>query len=196
MVGCMNTMHDQSSLAAFQSPDEALRFSYSYTQGSYPCNQLGRYQKKGAAGEQRLPSGLDAAMLAGWVRNVVEGGNGAAGIVEPYRSLLLARHCPNKQINLQAKIHITEEALAFAMGTGLHKRRMVDLLVQRYFGGKVPGPDGVLRPIRQHQVADQCDVSQPTVSAAEAKLRAWLKAKEKTAMELVARALAGRGLVE
>lgn len=180
---------------AFTSPAEALRFSYSYTQGSYPCNQLGRHKEKGAAGEQHLPSGQDAATLAGWVRNVVEGGNGAAGMVEPYRSMLLARHCANKQISLQAKIHITEEALAFAMGTGLHKRRMVDLLVQRYFGGKTPGPDGVLRPIRQHQVADLCDVSQQTVSAAELKLSKWLKAKEKTAMELVARALAGRGLV-
>lgn len=181
---------------AFASTEEALRFSYSYAQGSYPANQLGRYQKKGAAGEPHLPSGLDAATLAGWVRNAIEGGNGNAGIVEPYRSILLARHCPNRQINLQAKLHIVEEALVSAMGTGLHKRRMVDLLMQRYFGGKAPGPDGVLRPIRQHQVADQCDVSQQTVSTAEVKLRAWLKAKEKTAMELVARALAGRGLVE
>lgn len=188
-------MNEAASAATFLSPDEALRFSYGYTQGSYPANQLGRYQKKGAASEQRLPSGLDAATLAGWVRNVVEGGNGAAGIVEPYRSILLARHCPNRQINLQAKIHIVGEALAFAMGTGLHKRRMVDLLVQRYFGGKAPGPDGVSRPIRQHQVADQCDVSQQTVSAADVKLSKWLKAKEKTAMELVARALVGRGLV-
>lgn len=182
--------------ATFTSTDEALRFSYSYAQGSYPSNQLARFQKKGAAGEQRLPSGLDAATLSGWVRNVVEGGNGAAGMVEPYRSLLLARHSPNPRLAVPAKLYLVDEALAFAMGSGLHKRRMVDLLVQRYFGGSAPGPDGVLRPIRQHQVADQCDVSQQTVSAADVKLRAWLRAKEKTAMELVARVLCGRGLVE
>lgn len=180
----------------FASTSEALRFSYSYTQAAFPANQLGRYQKKGPAGEQRLPSGQDAAMVAGWVRNTVEGGNGAAGMVEPYRSMLIARHSPNPKLFIPAKMHLVDEALAFALGTGLHKRRMVDLLVQRYFGGTAPGTDGKQRPIRQHQVADQCDVSQQTVSAAEVKLRAWLKAKEKTAMELVERALAGRKLVE
>lgn len=181
----------------FESPEEALRFSYRHAHGDYPVNQLGRWQKKpGTTEPPRLPSGLDAATAAGWVRNVIEGGNGARGLPQPYRSVLLARHCTTRTANIEAKLHLVEEALNFAMGTGLHKRRMVDLLIQAYFGGRTPGPDGTLRPIRQHQVADQCDVCQKTVSNAYTKLRKWLQSKEATAMELVSRELTGRGLVQ
>ena len=189
-------MRDTTHLAIFESPEEALRFSYRHAQGVYPVNTLSRWQAKPGSEPPRLPSGLDAATAAGWVRNVVEGGNGAAGMVEPYRSILLAKHSVNPALNLRAKLNLVDEALNHAMGTGLHKRRMVDLLIQRYFGGRTPGPDGKLRPIRQHQIADQCGVCQKTVSNAYTKLRNWLDDKDKTATELVTRALAGRGLVE
>lgn len=178
----------------FQSGQAALNFAFRHSHGQYPPNALGQAQKRGAAGPG-APRGQDAALVAGWVRQVIEGGDGLPGLPEPYRSVLLAKFSVDSRENLTAKLVVLEAVLALAMGTGLHKRRMVDLCVQRYFGGTVICTDGKRRPIRQHQVADWCDVSQQTVSAAYVKVRTWLQAKEKTAMELVERELERKGFV-
>lgn len=189
-------MRDDAQLAVFQSAHEALSFAYRHAHGDYPPNMLGQWQKKKAGGPARLPMGLDAAMLAGWVRQVVEGGEGCTGLPEPYRSILLAKFAVDSRLNLMAKLRVLEDVLLFAMGTGLHKRRMVDLCVQRYFGGTMICKDGERRPIRQWQVAEFCGVSQQTVSDTYIKVRGWIEAKERLAMELVERELAARGLVQ
>lgn len=179
----------------FQSGQAALNFAYRHSHGDYPANLLGRAQKRGPATDAPAPRGLDAAMAAGWVRQVIEGGAGHRGLPEPYRSVLLAKFAVDSQINLTAKLRVLEDVLALSLGTGLHKRRMVDLCVQRYFGGTLMCADGERRPIRQHQIADLCDVSQQAVSATYVKVRVWLAAKERTAMELVERELIRKGLV-
>ncbi|MEO8021085.1 hypothetical protein [Polaromonas sp.] len=178
----------------FQSGQAALNFAYRHSHGDYPSNLLGRAQKRGPAAAAPAPRGLDAAMAAGWVRQVIEGGAGHPGLPEPYRSVLLAKFSVDSHLNLAAKLRILEDVLALSLGTGLHKRRMVDLCVQRYFGGTVICA-GERRPIRQHQVADWCDVSQQTVSATYVKVKTWLAAKERTAMELVERELVRKGMV-
>lgn len=189
-------MRDQVQLAPFDSPEAALRFAYRHKHGDFPPNIFGRWQPRGGLADgEMLPSGQDAALLAGWVRNVVEGGQPLRCLAEPYRSLIVARYCVDPAQNLAAKMLVLEHVLLGAMGTGLHKRRMVDYLVQRYFGGTILCADGKRRPIRQHQVADWCDVSQPTVARAYAKVRDWLRKKERTAMEILQREMAGKGLV-
>lgn len=188
-------MRDNVQLAPFNSGQSALCFAYRHEHGALPPNMLHKYQPKGAARGEPPPMGLDAAVYAGWVRMVVEGGNGFPGLPEPYRSIMLAKYSVDSALNLPAKLAVLDYVLAEAMGTGLHKRRMVDLCVQRYFGGTTQCVDGERRPIRQHQVADLCQVSQPTVSNAYVRIKAWIKAKEAQAMDMLELQLRGRGLV-
>lgn len=183
-------MREDNNPAIFDSAGQALAFAYRHAQGNYPSNQLG--PRKVDATPPRLPKGQDAAMLAGWVRQAVEAGH---KLPHPYDKILLARFATDRMTNLGAKMQVLDDVLELAMGTGLHNRRMVDLLVQRYFGGTVAGEGGKRRPIRQWHIAESCSVSQQTVSAAWCKVRPWLETREKTAMELVERALQGRGLV-
>lgn len=185
-----------SQLNAFDSAEQALKFSYRHTHGDYPQNQLTRWLKKSSpAADVTMPRGLDAATLAGWVRNAVEGGNGIGGICEPARSLLLARHSVNPQQNLPAKLRVLQMAVAAGMGTGPHRELMVDLLVQCHFGGKTMNSDGRRRPIRQHQIADVCGVSQQTVSSVGTRLRHWLREHEDAALVQVVQLLQRRKLV-
>lgn len=179
----------------FKSGQAALNFAYRHSHGQYPANALGLAQKRGPAGP-RAPRGQDAALVAGWVRQVIEGGNGLPGLPEPHRSVMLAKYSVDSQLNLTAKLRVLADVLALAMGTGLHKRRMVDLCVQRYFGGTMVCADGERRPIRQHQVADWCDVSQQTVSAAYVRIKAWLGAKEREAMDMVDGQLQQKGMIQ
>lgn len=184
-----------AAAAPFASSQSALCFAYRHEHGALPPNMLHKYQPRGAVRGEPPPMGLDAAMYAGWVRMVVEGGNGFPGLPEPHRSIMLAKYSVDPVLNLPAKLRALEDVLALAMGTGLHKRRMVDLCVQRYFGGTMVCADGVRRPIRQHQIADWCQVSQPTVSNAYRRVKAWIAAKEAQAMDMLELQLRGRGLV-
>lgn len=188
-------MRDDFQPAPFTSSHAALNFAYRHTQGAYPVNMLNRYQPQASVTGDPPPKGLDAAMTAGWVRQVVEGGAGLPGIPEPLRSIMVARYGVDPKLNLTAKLVVLEAVLALAMGTGLHKRRMVDLCVQRYFGGTMVCKDGERRPIRQHQIADWCEVSQPTVSNAYVKVKSWLQDKEQQAMGMIEAQLCKQGLV-
>lgn len=188
-------MRDAPNLAAFTDVHAALAFAYRHRHGDYPANTLRSLGPKRPTEEPTLPSGQDAAALAGWVLQVVEGSDAMLGLVEPYRSMVLARYCVDPQRNIAAKLRVLDEVLHQAVGTGLHKRRMVDLLVQRYFGGQTHCPDGKKRPIRQHQIADACDVSQPTVSQMWRKVAPWLREQERRAEEMLYLRLQHRGLV-
>lgn len=189
-------MRDDIQPAPFTSSQAAMAFAYRHEQGAYPVNMLNKYQPRASVTGTPPPKGLDAAVVSGWVRMVVEGGNGFPGLPEPYRSIMLAKFSVDSSLNLPAKLRVLEDVLGLAMGTGLHKRRMVDLCVQRYFGGTTLCADGERRPIRQHQVADWCQVSQPTVSNAYTRIKAWLRGKEAEAMDLMEFQLRGRGLVK
>lgn len=191
----MNTIADA---APFTCSSSALSFAYRHTHGNYPPNMLGQWAKrKGGACVKSVQAahGQDAALLAGWVRQAVEGGNGLPGLQEPLRSVLLAKYSTDSRMNLLAKLVVVESAAELVLGTGEHRHKMVDLCVQRYFGGTTTCADGVRRPIRQHQIADQCDVSQPTVSANYSRIKAWLIDQERAAMALVEQYLSNKGLV-
>ncbi|MES2415105.1 MAG: hypothetical protein V4614_14965 [Pseudomonadota bacterium] len=183
--------------APFTSCQAAMNFAYRHAQGDYAPNVLARLQapRVGGSKPSLIKSATDAAIIAGWVRMVIEGSADFPGLPEPLRSVMLAKFSVDSKLNLPAKLTVLEYVLAEAMGTGLHKRRMVDLCVQRYFGGTVACADGERRPIRQHQVADWCEVSQPTVSNAYVRIKAWIEAREAQAMDLLEFQLRGRGLV-
>lgn len=192
-------MDDDLQAATFTSGTAALSFAYRHSHGDYPPSVLNSLQGTGArqmGKTQMIRTALDAAVTAGWIRNVIEGGNGFQGLPEPYRSVMLAKFAVDSRLNLTAKLEVLDHVLALALGTGLHKRRMVDLCVQRYFGGTIMGSDGVRRPIRQHQVADWCDVSQQTVSATYVRIKQWLQARERVAMGLVEHELRKKGKIE
>ncbi|RZJ02207.1 MAG: hypothetical protein EOO54_26730 [Haliea sp.] len=186
---------DDTQLAAFGSSHDALNFAYKHAHGDYPRNMLAKFGARQPGKATAIKNAIEAATVAGWVRQVIEGGETAKGLPEPYRSVLLAKFAVDSRLNLTAKMVVLEHVLALALGTGLHKRRMVDLCVQRYFGGTMVGTDGVRRPIRQHQVADWCDVSQPTVSNTYGKVRDWIMSKERDALALVEQSLVARGMV-
>lgn len=191
-------MEDDQQVATFTSGTAALSFAYRHSHGDYPPNMLHRMQVAAArqmGKPQMIRTALDAAVTAGWIRHIIEGGHGVPGLPEPYRSVMLAKFAVDSRINLTAKLEVLEHVLALALGEGLHKRRMVDLCVQRYFGGTIMGSDGVRRPIRQHQVADWCDVSQQTVSATYVKIKGWLEARETVAMGLVEHELRRKGRI-
>jgi hypothetical protein len=188
-------MRDNTQTAPFTSCQAAMCFAYRHEHGVLPQNMLAKHQPKGASRGEPPPMGLDAAIVSGWIRQVIEGGAGFPGLPEPFKSVMLAKYSIDSSLNLPAKMTVLDYVLAEAMGTGLHKRRMVDLCVQRYFGGTMLCADGQRRPIRQHQVADYCQVSQPTVSNAYVRAKAWIAAKEAQAMNMVEFQLRGRGLV-
>lgn len=186
-------IRDPIDLAPFPDADAALRFAYRHRHGNYPTNTLDQRRPPAAPKEgPTLPIGQEAAALAGWVQQLVEGNDDLVGLVEPYRSIVLARYCPRPRENLGAKIRVMAWLLEHI---GQVRPQMVDLLLQRYFGGTVHSPDGARRPIRQHQIADACGVTQPAVSQAWAKIRPVLDQHERRAMEMLYRNMRGRGLV-
>ncbi|MBX3653213.1 MAG: hypothetical protein KF686_03450 [Ramlibacter sp.] len=179
-------------LAPFPDADAALRFAYRHRQGDYPSNMLGLRRPAPAGEGPVLPSGQEACALAGWVQQLVEGCDACVGLVEPYRSIVVARYCVRPRENLSAKIKV----LAWLQEHAPQVRaQMLDLLLQRYFGGTVQCADGIRRPIRQHQIADACGVTQPAVSQAWSRIQPWLAEHERRAMEMLYRSLQGRGLV-
>lgn len=190
-------MTEATQDAPFTSCQAAMNFAYRHAQGDYPVNMLSRAvpSARQLGKPNLIQSATDAAVYAGWIRQVIEGGAGFPGLPEPMRSVMLAKYSVDSRLNLPAKMTVLGYVMAEAMGTGLHKRRMVDLCVQRYFGGTVACEDGERRPIRQHQVADWCEVSQQTVSATYIRVKAWIEAKEAQAMDLLEFQLRGRGLV-
>lgn len=187
-------IRDPVDLAPFPDAAAALCFAYRHRHGNYPASTLDqrRPQAKTADGPA-LPIGQEAAALAGWVQQLVEGSGDLVGLVEPYRSIVIARYCPKPRENLGAKLRV----MAWLLEQVGHQVRpkMADLLLQRYFGGTMVGPDGARRPIRQHQIADACGVTQPAVSQAWSKIRPVLDQHERRAMEMLYRNMRGRGLV-
>lgn len=184
--------------APFTSGTSALSFAYRHSHGDYPANQFAQWAKRAAGKAGTGPAaahGLDAAMLAGWVRRTVEGGGGLRGLPEPQRSVLLAKFAVDSRLNLTAKLAVLDALIASGVGGGEGRRRLVDLCVQRYFGGTMLCADGERRPIRQRQVAECCDVTQQAVSLACVPITAWLRAMEREAMDQVVDNLVARQLI-
>jgi hypothetical protein len=113
----------------FDSAYAALAFAYRYSTQQYQPTPMARLMR-GSIGSGKGLHGLDGAAQAGIIRAEVE------KIREFERSAIVARFAVNDREGLSAKIRLIQPATA-SLGTGVHSRRLVDALVQRYYGKRV-----------------------------------------------------------
>ena len=127
-VMATNHTYVQISEPLFRFSTDALMFAFRYSGEQYALSPVAKMMGlRGGSGKGL--SGLDGAAQAGMIRDEV-------GRLNPNeRDCIIARYSVNKD-GLQAKINLIPLA-ASALPTGMHSRRMVDQLVQRYFGKKM-----------------------------------------------------------
>lgn len=113
----------------FDSAWSALAFAYRYSPQQYQPTPMARLMR-GSIGSGKGLHGLDGAAQAGIIRAEVE------KIREFERSAIVARFAIDDCEGLAAKIRLIQPATA-SLGTGVHSRRLVDALVQRYYGKRV-----------------------------------------------------------
>lgn len=113
----------------FDSTYAALAFAYRYSTQQYQPTPMARLMR-GTIGSGKGLHGLDGAAQAGIIRAEVD------KIREVERSAIVARFAVDDREGLAAKIRLIQPATA-SLGTGVHSRRLVDALVQRYYGKRV-----------------------------------------------------------
>lgn len=113
----------------FDSTYAALAFAYRYSTQQYQPTPMARLMR-GTIGSGKGLHGLDSAAQAGIIRAEV------GKIREFERSAIIARFAVDDREGLAAKIRLIRPATA-SLGTGVHSRRLVDALVQRYYGKRV-----------------------------------------------------------
>lgn len=110
----------------FDSAYAALAFAFRYSMQQYQPTPMARLMR-GSLGSGKGLHGLDGAAQAGLIRGLVE------RVRLPERHALISRFALAKVERYGAMKELVQPATA-ALGTGVHNRRMVDNLVQRYFG--------------------------------------------------------------
>jgi hypothetical protein len=113
----------------FDSTYAALAFAFRYSTQQYQPTPMARMMR-GSIGSGKGLHGLDGAAQAGIIRAEVE------QIREFERCAIIARFAVDDREGLSAKIRLIQPATA-SLGTGVHSRRLVDALVQRYYGKRV-----------------------------------------------------------
>lgn len=125
----MTTQAAQLEDPLFDSTWAALAFAFRYSTQQYQPTPMARLMR-GALGSGKGLVGLEGAGQAGLVRAMVE------KLPEYERAAITARFSFKSSEGYAAKIVLIRPATA-ALGTGVHNRRMVDHLVQKFFGEKV-----------------------------------------------------------
>lgn len=110
----------------FDSAYAALCFAYRYSTQQYSPTPMARLMR-GAIGSGKGLVGLDGAAQSGFIRREVE----QLRMYE--RFAVIARFALDEKERCLAMLALTCPAAA-SLGTGVHNRRMVDNLVQKYFG--------------------------------------------------------------
>ena len=113
----------------FDSTYAALAFAYRYSTQQYQPTPMARLMR-GTIGSGKGLHGLDGAAQAGIIRAEVD------KLREFERHAIVARFAADERESLAAKLHLIRPAVA-SLGTGVHSRRLVDALVQRYYGKRV-----------------------------------------------------------
>lgn len=113
----------------FDSAYAALAFAFRYSTQQYSPTPMARLMR-GSIGSGKGLVGLDGAAQAGIIRAEVE------TLPEFERFSIVARFALEPREGLTAKMGLIIPATS-SLGTGVHKYRMVDALVQRYYGKKV-----------------------------------------------------------
>ncbi len=121
----------------FDGAYPALLFAFRYSGQQYSLSVVGKMMG-GRGGSGKGLTGLDGAAQAGIIRAEV-------GQLDPWeRDVLIARFSVDRKDAIQAKINLIAVA-ASALPSGMNSRRLIDALVQRYFGEKMTFEDMALR---------------------------------------------------
>jgi hypothetical protein len=161
----------------FDSAYAALAFAYRYSTQQYQPTPMARLMR-GSIGSGKGLHGLDGAAQAGIIRAMVEALN------KPERYVIVGRFATEKVESLEAKAAIVPIASA-CLGTGVHNRRMVDGLVQKYFGRKVHLGD----------LSEMTGVHRDTMTSRWASIRNQLRAIEERARDRLDAEMSERGLI-
>lgn len=113
----------------FDSTWAALAFAFRYSTQQYQPTPMARLMR-GSIGSGKGLVGLDGAAQAGLIRAIVE------TLPEFERCAVVARFALDQRESLGAKLVLVGPATA-SLGTGVHDRRMVDNLVQKFYGERV-----------------------------------------------------------
>ena len=112
----------------FDSAYAALCFAFRYSTEQYPMSPMARLMR-GQIGSGKGLFGLQAAAQSGFIRAEVE----KLPVFE--RCALVARFAIDKE-RYSAMNELIRPATA-SLGTGVHNRRLVDNLVQKFYGKRV-----------------------------------------------------------
>lgn len=125
----MNTAQQAKEDPLFKCAHDALAFAYRYNFQQYAPTPVAKLMR-GKIGSGKGLVGVDGAAQAGIIR----------GLIEPLdpceKAAICAKYAFEPKELLWARNTLIVPALT-ALPTGAHNRRMVDALVQRYFGRKV-----------------------------------------------------------
>lgn len=113
----------------FDSAYAALAFAYRYSTQQYQPTPMARLMR-GSLGSGKGLHGLDGAAQAGLIKAEVD----QLRLFE--RSAVISRFALCQKERSLAMLALVPPATA-ALGTGVHNRRLVDALVQRYYGKRV-----------------------------------------------------------
>lgn len=161
----------------FNSAWDALAFAFRYSTQQYSPTPMARLMR-GSIGSGKGLVGLEGAAQAGLIRAIVE------TLPEFERCVITARFALDNRESLAAKIILIQPATA-SLGTGVHNRRMVDNLVQRFFGQRCHLKD----------IAETYGVHPNTMTERWACIKRMLTSLEHRAIDRAEIALQDAGLV-
>jgi hypothetical protein len=176
------TRYDATPL--FRSGHEACRFAYAYSGQQYPMTIMAKMMKGKLMGSGRGLVGLEGAAVAGTVKRHVE------ALRHPLPAIIAARY-EMTQAKAVAHASTLAEYVIPALGTGAHNRRMVLLLICRYF--RIPDENG--KPTMLSNIASRFDLSQDTITRRWVAVRKRLREAESRADSEIDGALVCAGLV-
>lgn len=166
----------------FSSVHSALVFAFHYSMQAYEPSLLGRLLKRREdefAVKGKGLVGMDGAAQAGFILREV------AALHEAERSVIIARRSTDEKERLLAMMALIQPVMA-CLGTGIHHYRIVDALVQRYFGKK-----GNLKIL-----AERSGIHPNTMTVKWALIRKRLREIEDRAMALIDSRLVEMGIIE
>lgn len=161
----------------FDSAYSALYFAYRYSPQQYAPTPISRLMRSQIGSGKGL-HGLDAAAQSGIIRAEVEA-------IGPYeKNAIVARFATDPAESLGAKIALLVPATA-SLGTGIHHHRMVDGLVQKYYG----------RRIYLKEIAEMIGATPNTMTKRWACIRECIRDIEYRAMDRAEERLRQAGLI-
>ena len=117
----------------FDSMHDALMFAFRYNCQQFTPSIIARMMKGPIASGKGL-GGLDGAAQAGMILAMVEN-------LDPYeKSMITAKYSNDQAKIIQAQMTLIPPVMA-CLPTGMHSRRAADVLIQRWFGARIPMPD-------------------------------------------------------